>query len=89
VLQNTEFSYYFSIQYDALRDTIFNVYKEYRDGFDKIKSREIVSHNILQKNVFETRYANGSMVIVNYNKYPVTVKGLNIEALGYHIESGN
>lgn len=89
ILQNTSFSYYFSIEYRVLRDTIFSVYKEYEEAYKKINSKEIVGHRMLQKNVFETKYASGAAVIANYNKYPVEVDGLNIEALGYYIKSGN
>jgi len=68
-----------------LQDTILNVYQEYEKAYEEIGSKEIVGHNMLQKNVFETDYASRVKVIVNYNKYPVIVNGKEIEALGYYI----
>jgi len=85
LLKNTSFSHYFSAQYSKLKDTIFDVYREYKNVWNKIKSKEIVDHQILQENVFMTKYASGVSVIVNYNRYPVTVDGNVIEPLGYRI----
>lgn len=85
LLKNTSFSYYFSAQYSKLKDTIFDVYKEYKNAWDRIKSKEIVDHQMLEENVFMTKYASGAKVIVNYNRYPVTVNGDVIEPLGYRI----
>ncbi|NSW91179.1 MAG: hypothetical protein HPY74_11020 [Firmicutes bacterium] len=87
LLKNTSFSYYFSTQYSELRDTIHKFYEEYESGYKKINSKEIIGHRILTENVFETKYASGTTVIVNYNKYPVNVDGNEIEALGYFIRS--
>lgn len=85
ILKYTNFSDYFSMQYSMLQDTILNVYQEYEKAYEEIGSKEIVGHNMLQKNVFETDYASRVKVIVNYNKYPVIVNGKEIEALGYYI----
>lgn len=85
LLKNTSFSYYFSAQYDKLKNTIFKVYQEYKDTWDKIKSKEIVDHQMIEKNVFMTKYASGAKVIVNYNRYPITVDGEVIQPLGYRI----
>ena len=87
ILKNTGFSYYFSTQYGRLRNTIHKVYEEYMAGYEKIKSKEITGHRMLAENVFETRYASGATVIVNYNKYPVNIDETEIEALGYIIRS--
>jgi hypothetical protein len=86
VLKNTEYSDYFSIQYSALKDKIKALYEEYSKGLTEIGSKEIINHRMLANNVFETTYASGVSVIVNYNKYPVSVSGYNLDALGYFIE---
>ncbi|WP_274365414.1 DUF5696 domain-containing protein [Paenibacillus thermotolerans] len=87
VLKNTEYSDYFSIQYSVLKEKIKSVYDEYSKGLSEIGTKEIVDHRMLAKNVFETTYASGVSVIVNYNKFPVSVAGARLDALGYIIES--
>ncbi|GMK40657.1 hypothetical protein PCCS19_37130 [Paenibacillus sp. CCS19] len=87
VLKNSEYSDYISIQYSAIKDGIKSLYAEYSKGLEAIGSKEITGHQMLAKNVFETTYASGSKVIVNYNKYDVTVAGHHLDALGYAIES--
>lgn len=87
LLKNTEFSDYFSIQYAGLKDKIKAIYDEYSAGLEKIGSTEITDHRMLDHNVFQTTYASGVKVIVNYNKFPVTAAGYQLDALGYVIDS--
>ncbi|MFC6334700.1 DUF5696 domain-containing protein [Paenibacillus septentrionalis] len=86
ILKNTEYSEYLSTEYAVLERKIKEIYEEYSAGIDKIASKEIVGHRMLEENVFETSYASGKKVIVNYNKYPVTVAGHQLDALGYMIQ---
>ena len=86
VLKNTEYNDYFSIQYAAIKDKIKALYDEYSKGLSEIGSTEIVNHRMLASSVFETTYASGVSVIVNYNKYPVSIADYNLDALGYIIE---
>ncbi|MBW5445787.1 hypothetical protein GE107_06895 [Cohnella sp. CFH 77786] len=86
ILKNTDYSDYFSIQYASLKDKIKDVYEKYSRGLAQIGSKEIVGHRMLDQNVFETTYASGAKVIVNYNKFPVSASGYHLDALGYLIE---
>ena len=46
--------------------------------------RELMeSHREVATGVFETRYADGSRTVVNYNKEPVEADGRRVPALGY------
>lgn len=87
VLKNSEFSDYNSMEYSLLKDKIKTLYEKYSTEFEKIGSSEIVNHSMLDKNVFETTYASGVSVIVNYNKYQVNVSGYNLDPLDYMIVS--
>jgi len=89
ILKAADFHDYFSIEYSKLANTIKSVYAEYKEGFNKIGSQEIVNHRILSDNVFETTYKSGAKVIVNYNKFPVTVENDEINALDYIIKTGD
>lgn len=86
VLKNSEYSDYYSIQYAVLADKMKALYSEYSEGLAAIGSKEIVGHRMLGEGVFETSYASGASVIVNYNKFPVSVSGSNLDALGYLIK---
>ncbi len=88
ILKNSEYSHYFSIQFDVIKDKIKAVYEAYGKGLAEIGSKEIAGHRMLDPGVFETTYASGAKVIVNYNKYLVSVSGYHLDALGYIIERG-
>jgi hypothetical protein len=88
VLKNSEYSDYFSTEYSTLAQEIKSIYEAYSKGLSEIGSKEIVGHRMLDYNVFETTYASGATVIVNYNKYPVSASGYSLDALGYIIKKG-
>lgn len=85
VLKNSKYDNYYSIQYDLLSNTMKNLYDEYEDAMDIIGIAEIKNHEILDKNVFKTEYANGSNVITNYNATSISIDGIQIDAYGYYI----
>lgn len=76
---------YLSVKYDDIRPRIDELYGKYVEEFKKIKTNEIKNHTMLGVGVFETEYKSGTKVIVNYNKYPVDIKGKTIDAVGYII----
>ncbi len=82
VLQNSSYSYLYSMQYDDWKDEIKEVYEKFKDAMAQIGTNEIVNHQMLAKNVFCTEYASGAKVIVNYNKTKVDLNGKTIEAMG-------
>lgn len=86
ILKYSEFRHLFATEYRAMEQRIKELYEEYSAGIAKIGSGEIVNHRIVDENVFETSYASGVKVIVNYNKFAVTVEGQQLDALGYIIQ---
>lgn len=87
VLKSTEYSYYYSVQYDQLKDRIKEVYGECESAWKQIGTNEIVNHTRLADQVFCTEYASGVSVLTNYNRYEVTLEdGTVIPALGYVIQ---
>ena len=85
ILKNSEHRHYSSIDYTVLKPKIEEVYQKYTDAYDQIGTQEIVNHQVLAENVFETEYANGVNVITNYNAYGVNVNGHQIDAVGFKI----
>jgi hypothetical protein len=48
----------------------------------------MVGHENLMPGVARTDYANGISIYVNYNRQPVTVDGITIDARGYSVIGG-
>ena len=87
VLQNSDYSYLYSVQYPLIRDKIDAVYRECSEIRSKIGTSEITGHECLADGVFRTTYATGVQVIVNYNLYDVTLEdGSTVGAEGYFVE---
>ena len=65
------------------------VYEECASVREKIGTDEISGHRIIAENVFETTYANGTQVLVNYNLYDVELPdGSVLEAESYLLKEG-
>lgn len=89
VLKNSDLSYLFSAQFDLLKGKIREVYEECASVRESIGTNEITGHRMIEENVFETTYANGTQVLVNYNLYDVTLSdGSVLEAEGYLLKEG-
>lgn len=79
---------YYSVHYGDLKDDILAFYSTYKTAKATIGSGEIVGHRMLSEKVFETTYANGVKVLVNYNLYATEAEGHALDALGYEIVEG-
>ncbi|MBD5460328.1 MAG: hypothetical protein HDR26_05210 [Lachnospiraceae bacterium] len=89
VLKNSDFSYLYAAQFELLRDKIEEVYEECADIRGRIGTEEITGHRVLEDGVYETTYASGAVVIVNYNLYDVTLEGgTALPAESYLIKEG-
>lgn len=87
VLQNSDYSYLYSVQYPLIRDKIDAVYRECSEIRSQIGTSEITGHECLADGVYRTTYATGVQVTVNYNLYDVTLEdGATIGAEGYLVE---
>lgn len=87
VLQDSDYSYLYSVQYPLIKDKIEAVYQECREIRSKIGTSEITGHECPAEGVYRTTYATGVQVTVNYNLYEVTLEdGTSIGAEGYLVE---
>lgn len=88
-LKDTAYNYLYSVSYDNYQDEIKEVYDTCVNISNRIGTNEITDHKVLQEQVFETTYANGTKVIVNYNLYDVTLQdGTVLLAEDYLIKEG-
>lgn len=81
-------SCYFSHEYRRLRNDILWLANAYEEAFALIGIKEISHHKTLAPGVFVTTYANGVRVYVNYNLFPVSGEGFELDALGFKIQGG-
>lgn len=89
VLKDSDFSYLYAAQFELLRDKIQAVYEECADIRGRIGTQEITGHKVLADGVYQTSYASGAVVLVNYNLYDVTLDdGTNLPAESYLIKEG-
>ncbi len=86
MLKNSDYTGFYCVSYEKLKDRIKSVSDECEALWEEIGTTEIAGHTIVGENVFKTEYANGVSVIVNYNRYPVTLEDETvIEAEEYMI----
>jgi len=88
VLKDSTYTYYFSVQYDLLKEEIKAVYDEFASAMEIIGTAEIVNHTMLAQDVFLTEYANGTKVVTNYTFNMFDYNGSVVEANDYLILKG-
>ncbi|MCM1191667.1 MAG: DUF5696 domain-containing protein [Butyrivibrio sp.] len=87
VLQDSDYSYLYSVKYSLIQDKIDAVYRECSEIRAQIGTSEITGHECLAQGVYRTTYATGVQVTVNYNLYDVTLEdGGTIEAESYLVK---
>ena len=85
-LKENNYSELYSTEYKHNSENIKAMAETVAKEFAKIGTTEITGHKILGEKVFETTYATGVKVVVNYNTLPADVEGYGtIEAEGYVI----
>ena len=88
VLKDSKYSYYFSVQYDLMKDEIKEVYDKLAEAMELIGTTKIVNHTMLDKDVFLTEYAGGTKVVTNYTFESFEYEGNVVEADNYLIMKG-
>ena len=85
-LKENNYSELYSTEYKHNSENIKAMAETVAKEFAKIGTTEITGHKILGEKVFETTYATGVKVVVNYNTLPADVEGYGtIDAEGYVI----
>ncbi|MDQ0253223.1 hypothetical protein J2S74_000595 [Evansella vedderi] len=82
-VKDTNFNHLYAVNYELWIDQATEIYHEINEFLSKVKNEPIIRHEKLGEGVYKTVYNNGVYVIVNYNRYSVTVEGKTVEAQGY------
>ena len=72
--ENSDSYYYMNSLADAQ-----NSYMRLKNTFSDLRTEKITDHKSIRKNVYMTRFGNGTKIYVNYGKSPVTVSGVTVE----------
>nr|MBO2493647.1 hypothetical protein [Clostridia bacterium] len=84
-VKDTDFDYLYSIYYKEWIDLATEIYQQVNEALKRVNGQKIISHQKIEDGVFKTVYENGIYVIVNYNRTPVTVEGVRIEAEDFYV----
>ncbi|MCL2774204.1 MAG: DUF5696 domain-containing protein [Oscillospiraceae bacterium] len=71
---------YYSIDYQNWLPDILSTYKTLNDALKSVRSKLIINHEILAKNIVKVTYEGGTAFILNYNNNEVTIDGYTIPA---------
>ena len=79
----SEFTKYYSANYDDVRDDSLAAYKMLAEAMDGIYGVRITKHERLADDVFQTTFENGNYVIVNYSDKDYTANGQTVKATDF------
>ena len=83
-LRNTDFSDFYAIQYRYLEQKIADDYAWLSEALDGCWGQPITGHERLAEGVVRTTYAGGTRILINYNRFDVTLAdGRTIPAQQY------
>ncbi len=86
-LKSSDYTYLYAVCFSKQESLIREVYEGAKAALEQIGSGEITGHRTLAQGVFETTYASGKTVFVNYNLYDVTLEDETVlEAESYIIK---
>ena len=87
-LRDSKYNYLYASDYSIWLDTAAEMYKEVNGILGDLQDVEIQNHRRVQKDVFETVYADGTSILVNYSDYDVTVDGRTVKSMSYDVMKG-
>ena len=79
---------YFSTQYRDYLNAAADLYGQYNAFYQKVRSAQPVSHDILSGTLRRIVYDNGVTLYLNYGKTDAQADGLTVPALGYLVREG-
>ena len=87
-LRESEYNFLYATDYSIWLDTAAEMYKEVNGILGGLQEVEIQSHRKVQKEVFETVYADGTSILVNYSDFDVDVDGRTVKSMSYDVKKG-
>ncbi|MDE6419268.1 MAG: hypothetical protein K2K87_01935 [Lachnospiraceae bacterium] len=88
IVKETDFDYLYSVNYEAWIDRALATYQRVNEQMGYLSNVEMVSHEIVRKDVVKITYADGSVVYVNYTDEAVTEDGITVGARDFAVRRG-
>ncbi len=88
MMQNAVVSDVFNSCYDDWKDLVVEVHKEFNERLVSLANQQMVRHEVLTEGVSCVTYANGSVLVVNYNETPAATAYGTVPAQDYAVFAG-
>ena len=88
IVKETDFDYLYSVNYEAWIERALTTYQRVNEEMGYLSNVEMVSHEIVRKDVVKITYADGSVVYVNYTDEAVTEDGIDVGARDFAVRRG-
>lgn len=88
MMQNAVVSDVFNSCYDDWKDLVVEVHKEFNERLALLANQQMVRHEVLSEGVSCVTYANGSVLVVNYNETPAVTAYGTVPAQDYAVFAG-
>lgn len=85
VVKETDFDELYSVNYGAWIDRALETYRHINEETGYLSGVEMISHEIVRKDVVKVTYADGSVVYVNYTNEAVTEDGVWVGARDFAV----
>lgn len=85
-LKGTQYTEYFSVDYEILKNEILDSYNYVEKVFSKTNGSAVAGHRILADGVTETTYGNGTIVYVNMSEKDYSADGITVKAMDYLVK---
>lgn len=87
-LKKTDYSRYFAINYEYVRDEIISAYADYSDALEVLSSSAITDSTEVSSNVYCSVYEGGTKIYTNYGETDYDTGSGKVKAGGYLIIRG-
>lgn len=87
-LRDSGYNFLYASDYSIWLDTAAEMYKKVNEALGDLQDVEIQNHRRVQKEVFETVYADGTSIVVNYSDNDVDVDGRLVKSMSYDVKKG-
>ena len=87
-IRDSGYNFLYASDYSIWLDTAAEMYKKVNEALGDLQEVEIQNHRRVQKEVFETVYADGTSILVNYSDYDVEVDGRIVKSMSYDVKKG-
>ena len=85
-LKGTEYTAYFSVDYEILKNSILESYKYVDKVISKTEGSAVVEHEVISEGVTVSTYANGAKVYVNKSQNDYSANGITVSAMDYMVK---